>query len=98
MLKEKTTTELKQLEDLSNTTDNNTFLVEFEQLENTPFTIVKKEDEFFGVLGEHRVTEIFNNIDELKKDLEQINWNRIIQVIWGVVEKFKNIENINKEN
>jgi len=93
-----------EIKDLSNTqtsveTSNNKNLnseiIETNQVENTPFTIVKHEEQYFGVLGNHRITELFNTKEECEAELKDINWNRVLQVIWAVVEKFTKID-INK--
>jgi len=62
-------------------------LIEYEQVENTPFTIVTQEGKHFGTLGNHRITEITENKEKLKEELNTFSWDRITQVIWAVVEK-----------
>jgi hypothetical protein len=72
-------------------------MFESSQVEETPFTIIKHEEKYFGVLGNHRVTQLFETKEECEADLKDINWNRVMQVIWAVVEKFTKI-NINDLN
>ena len=72
--------------------DLNSELFTHEQVTETPFTIIKHEDKYFGVLGKHRVTELYETKEECEADLREINWNRVLQVIWGVVEKFTKID------
>lgn len=81
---------LKKQEELLNTTDNRDFSnsYEFENIENSPFTIVKHENEYYGVIGNHRLTESYENKEELKEELLKITWDRLLQVIWAVNEKF----------
>jgi hypothetical protein len=62
---------------------------EFTNVENSPFTIVRQEDKYYGVIGNHRLTDSYDNLEDLKEDLLEISWNRLTQVIWAVVEKFK---------
>lgn len=52
-------------------------------IENTPFTIItdNEENKHFGCMGNHRLTEQYENIEELKTELKTITWNKIIQVI-----------------
>jgi hypothetical protein len=66
--------------------------VNFENIENTPFTIVEQNGEYFGTLGNHRLTDIYEDKEECKKDLTEITWNRLVQVIWGISEKFNKIK------
>lgn len=71
-------------------------LIEYRNIENSPFTIVKNEGLYYGVIGNHRLTEPYNDEKELEEELLRIDWNRLIQVIWAVVEKFNKLEK--KEN
>ncbi len=82
---------MKKQEDLLNTMDNKEFSkeLEFTNLENSPFTIVKQGNEYFGVIGNHRITEAYNDYLTCETELLEITWNRLIQVIWAVVDKFK---------
>jgi hypothetical protein len=65
----------------------------FEHIENTPFTIVTEGNEHFGLIGNHRITESYENKETLKEELVKFSWDRVAQVIWAVVEKFKNEKN-----
>jgi hypothetical protein len=80
-----------------NNKDSNYEIFQHEQVEETPFTIIKHENKYFGVLGNHRITQLFDTKEECEADLKDINWNRVMQVIWAVVEKFTKI-NINDLN
>lgn len=85
---------MKQQEELLNTTDNKQS--KFEPIEGTPFTIVTDEDKHFGIMGNHRLTEGYENIEECKKELLEINWNRLIQVMCVLIsedEKIKELKN-----
>lgn len=70
-------------------------IVKYEKLESTPFTIVSIEKEHFGAMGMHRITDIYETKEEVKADLEKMTWDRVVQVIWAVVEK---VNLIKKEN
>lgn len=88
------TTELENsqmnVEMSSNSNSSNTLT--FETLEGTPFTIVKEGDLYFGVISTHRLTEGFDNKEDLVNNLKTISWDRIVQVIWVVVAKFTKID------
>ncbi len=77
--------------------NSNSEIFTHEQVEETPFTIIKHDEKYFGVLGNHRVTQLYDTKEECEADLKDINWNRVMQVIWAVVEKFTKI-NINDLN
>lgn len=59
-------------------------------INETPFAIVKVQEGYIGVIGNHRITEPYLDKQLLEKELKEFTWNRITQVIWAVVEKFKN--------
>lgn len=69
--------------------NNNELNYEFTNIEDSPFTIVRQDDKYYGVIGNHRLTDSYEDLDKLKEDLLEISWNRLTQVIWAVVEKFK---------
>lgn len=99
--KTNTDKELKSQQELSNTTDNKNSLIDIEVLENTPFGIVTIEGKSFGVIGQNRITEEYEDIKKLKKDLGKIDWNKITNVIWSVCNlywKGKIINDKTKEN
>lgn len=79
------------------TNKNSDYNLEFTNVENSPFTIVKQNDTYFGLIGQHRITQEFTDIEELKEELLKFSWDRVGQVIWAVVEKFKHKESQIKE-
>lgn len=92
------TTELSNTSTNVEEQTNNTYgNLEFTNIEGTPFTIVKQDEKYYGLIGNHRITEEWNDLEDLKEDLLKVSWDRITQVIWAVVEKFKfNEEEIKK--
>lgn len=64
-------------------------LIEREDLAKTPFTVVTTNGESFGTMGKYRITEFYATKEEVKKDLEQMTWNRIVQVAMLVAETMK---------
>lgn len=89
---------MKQQEELLNTTNNKDYSnLEFIPIENTPFTIVKNEETYFGLIGNHRITGNYGTLEEIKKDITEITWDRIVQVIWAIADKYKDINLIKKE-
>ena len=80
--------ESKSQQESSNTTGNKNSLIDIEVLENTPFGIVTIEGKSFGVIGQNRITEEYEDIKKLKKDLAKIDWNKITNVIWNVCELY----------
>jgi len=68
-------------EKTNNNDSLNKELIEREEIENSPFTIITVEGKSFGVMGKYRLTEEGKDKDEVRKELEEITWNRIIQVM-----------------
>lgn len=64
-------------------------LISYHEIEKTPFTIVndKENKRFFGVVAEHRITEFYDTFEECEKDVLEMTWDRITQVILILVEK-----------
>lgn len=56
-------------------------LIQREDIKDSPFQIITVDNKSFGVMGKYRLTEEKETKDEIRKDLESITWNRIIQVI-----------------
>ena len=97
----KTDKKLKLQQESSNTTDSKNSLIDIKLLDNTPFGIVTIEGKSFGVIGQNRITEEYEDAEKLKKDLAKIDWNKIVNVIWNVCDlywKGKIINDKTKEN
>ncbi len=73
----------------------NSEMIKREDIKNTPFTIISLTDknEHFAVMGEYRVTEVYKTKAKAKKEVEEITWNRIIQVVMILNEKNVTIKN-----
>lgn len=80
--------ELKSQQELSNTTDSKNSLIDIEIVDDTPFGIVTIEGRSFGVIGQNRITEDYEDVKKLKKDLSKIDWNKITNVIWSVCDLY----------
>lgn len=72
---------LKKLS-LENETDNNDSTYRG-GIEGTPFTICKDVDTgYYGVMGNHRITEQYKTLEEAEKETKEITWGRILQVFY----------------
>ena len=69
----------KQKQEKEDKQNSNYELMERTDIEDTPFTIITTEEGSFGVMGKFRITEKGTYTD-VKKELEKITWNRVIQV------------------
>ena len=68
-------------------------LIEREEIKDSPFMMVTTNGESFGVMGDYRLTESGTK-EEIRFQLREMSWNRIIQVIMILNEKK---EEMNKE-
>ena len=66
----------------------------FEPVEETPFTIIKGENDlYFGVCGDIRVSKLYENKEELREDLKtDFSWERITNVIVAIAKRVNKIE------
>lgn len=103
----KTTTELKQEEsqlsvkeprrENSSGTEE---LIKRDTIKDSPFEVITQNGYSFGTMGQYRLTEPTTDKRRLKKELEKITWNRVIQVIMILEEmkdKLKEVKPIKKE-
>jgi hypothetical protein len=56
-------------------------IVKREAVKDTPFTVISYEGYHFGVIGEHRITDRYNDKKVVVKKLKEFSWNRVIQVL-----------------
>ncbi len=67
--------------------------IDRESIEDTPFTLVTLDGYSFGAMGDYRLTEKSNDKEAVRKELNKITWNRIVQIVMildEVKEKLKN--------
>ena len=76
-----TNTNVNELQQNVEEADKNGSLIERENIENSPFTIISMEGYHFGVMGDYRITDKSNNKNQIKEELSKITWNRIIQIV-----------------
>ena len=56
-------------------------LIQRDEIKNSPFEVITKNGESWGVMGNYRLTEVSKDRKEVKKQLEKVTWNRVIQVV-----------------
>ena len=56
-------------------------LIERDEIKDSPFEVITKNGQSWGAMGQYRLTEVGNNRKKVKRELEKITWNRVIQVI-----------------
>lgn len=76
---------MKKVDNLESSSESEE-LVTREEIKDTPFHIIGVRGEYFGSLGRHRITEPKKQKQTIKKELEKMTWNRIVQVILILTE------------
>lgn len=70
-------------------------------IENTPFLIIYNEEQkiAFGVFGKYKITKDFDNPEDVKNELSNMTWDKIITVMTLVTEMLRSQnESQNKSN
>ena len=65
-------------------------------LKGTPFSVIEENEEYFAVIGSHRITETYETFEKCEKETKKITWDRIVQVIWAISLKVEDINKLNK--
>ena len=80
--------------------NSNSELIKRDSITDSPFEVITQNGVSFGTMGQYRLTEPTTDKRKLKRELENITWNRIIQVIMILDEmkdKLKEVKPIKKE-
>lgn len=88
--------DVKELQQNVKEADKNGSLIERENIEDSPFTVISIEGYHFGVMGDYRITEKSNSKKEIIKELSKITWNRIIQIVM-ILDEVKGKLNLKQE-
>ena len=70
-------------------TIENQELIKRHEIKDTPFTIVEIDGEFFGAMGQYRLTEKFNTYEEAHNTITANTWNNITNLILTLHEILK---------
>lgn len=97
MNKEKTNLEntaTSQSHGNANNTNNKDYLIDNWKVENTPFSIIKQEENYFVAVTNKRVSGYFTTKEEAEQEALIIDWVKLMAVILTIVEvkTTKNIE------
>jgi len=65
-------------------------LIKRHEIKDTPFTIVEIEEEFFGSMGQYRLTEKYGTYQEAHDAVTANTWNNITNLIITIHEILKN--------
>jgi hypothetical protein len=80
--------------------NSNSELIKRDGITDSPFEVITQNGVSFGTMGQYRLTEPTTDKRKLKRELEKITWNRIIQVVMILDEmkdKLKEVKPIKEE-
>ena len=60
--------------------------VTYAAVENTPFTIAKHENNYYVLMGMHKLSNAFESEEEALADAKRTDWDRLLQVVGIAVE------------
>lgn len=71
----------------NNSNSGNTELVNTQEIEGTPFKLIKREKEgYFLVMGEYRITQETDDKEKLIKLAKSLDWNFMVNVLSTMME------------
>tara|TARA_Y100001934_G_scaffold259860_1_gene331543 strand:+ start:251 stop:577 length:327 start_codon:yes stop_codon:yes gene_type:complete len=80
--------------------NSNSELIQRDGITDSPFEVITQNGVSFGTMGQYRLTEPTTDKRKLKRELKEISWNRIVQVVMILDEmkdKLKEVKPIKKE-
>lgn len=73
-------------------------LIEYIPIEDSPFTAVRKEEEWFLMMGRYRLNNTpFKTLKEVKEDAKDASWHRIMQVVGVMIDQNLTIIDLQKD-
>ena len=69
---------------------NSNVLIERIEIPSTPFMAVRKEKDWYVMLGNYRLTPELESFHDASKEALLITWNKIMNVMAIMVEELKN--------
>lgn len=89
-------------ETTNNKSNSNEELLEQIPVENTPFTVIRQEKDYFVVMGKYRLTEKLETKEQALEAALDESWFRLMQIMRIMIEEYakekKELELITKAN
>lgn len=87
---EKSQTTANQQETTTDNKPNSSKLIEREQIEGTPFTLIKQDEKYFLTLGNYMVTPKCNTQTEAFEYIGENQWNIVTTLIDIMINHYNN--------
>lgn len=68
---------------------NSEQIIEREEVEDTPFMIVKQDEKWFVTLGKYRLTSALDSKEKAREEANKKGWTQIMQVVGIMIEEYK---------
>lgn len=75
-------------ENTNNVDSSKSELVEMVKVENTPFTLIRQESEWYVTIGKYRISESIGSKEEAMEDAKRVDWERVMQVCGIMIENY----------
>lgn len=87
----------------SKKTNNSNSLIEYKEVENTPFTVVtlekenSEEKEYYVMFGKYRLSNDLGTFEKAMEEAETIDWWKIMGIAHAITETIIDEKNIKNE-
>lgn len=78
---ENSSTTVNQQETTTENKQSSSKLIEREQIEGTPFNLIKQDKKYFITIGNYQLTQQYNTEQEAIEDIQFNQWNIIVTLI-----------------
>lgn len=72
----------------TNNVDSSSELVEMVKVEDTPFTLIRQEKDWYVTIGKYRISEKIGSKEEAMEDAKRVDWERVMQVCGIMIENY----------
>ena len=69
----------------NNNDSNSNKVVDYTPVPDTPFTVVRENNNFFVTMGNYKISPNYTTAEEANKDAARVDWNRLAQVIEVII-------------
>ena len=87
---------LKKSKNYVNEADNKGLNLVYNPIENTPFAVVKQENEYWIILGSYVIEKGYPTEEEAIESAKEFSWNRVMQMISSMMHALEKQNEIKK--
>lgn len=68
-----------------------TELIEYKDIDETPFTAVKVADGWFLAMGRYRLSDKYETYEQVLEDSKDTSWHRLMMIVQAMIEEHHKI-------